>query len=301
MADDLNVSAAGTFEVDTEELDYVVHNGVPLRARLYRPRGRGPFPAMVDAHGGAWIQGSFVNNDPINRRVAAGGVVVMAVDFRLPPAGTYPASVADVNYAIRWLKMNAHRWGTLPELVGAMGTSAGGHLAVLAALKPRDPRYAAVPLPGSAAFDARAACVVTMWPVICPLTRFRENVGRKTAGDESYATRVGSGLDQMKYWLTEDAMADGSPMLALERGDVVEMPDTLYVQALGDNLHPRHCMDRFCAAYARAGGRVETVLVAGEPYDLVRTAPESAEARRATKRMIGFIHECAARATRSRV
>ena len=74
------------FEVETEELDYLSRNGVALRARLYRPRGRGPFPAMVDAHGGAWIQGSFVNNDPINRPIAAGGVVVMAIDYSLPPA-----------------------------------------------------------------------------------------------------------------------------------------------------------------------------------------------------------------------
>src|SRR5262252_10642075 len=108
------------FEVETEELEFLSRNGVPLRARIYRPRGRGPFPAMVDAHGGAWIQGSYVNNDPINLPIAQGGVVVMAIDYRLPPAGTYPASVADVNYAVRWLKMNAERFGTRAELVGTM-------------------------------------------------------------------------------------------------------------------------------------------------------------------------------------
>ncbi|HEX9464882.1 MAG TPA: alpha/beta hydrolase [Alphaproteobacteria bacterium] len=286
------------FDVDTEEFDYVSHAGTQLRARLYRPRGQGPFPAMVDLHGGAWIQGSFANNDPINRPIAAGGVVVLAVDYRLPPAGTYPSSVADVNYAIRWLKMNAERCGTRPELVGVMGTSAGGHLAVLAALKPQDARYAEVPLKGGAAFDARVECVVTMWPVICPLTRFRENLERNARGDQLHADRIGSGLDQMKYWLTEDAMADGSPMLALGRGDRVELPDTLYVQASGDQLHPRHCMDRFCAAYQKAGGWLETVLVEGEPYDLVRSDAGSSEAKRAVKRIIEFIHECKGRAVR---
>jgi acetyl esterase/lipase len=154
------------FEVETEELDFLSRNGVSLGARIYRPRGRGPFPAMVDAHGGAWIQ---------------------AIDYSLPPAGTYPSSVADVNYAIRWLKKHAQRYDTRPEWVGAMGTSSGGHLAVLAAIKPHEPRYANVPLDGGDGLDAEVACVVTMWPVICPLTRFRENVERQASGDQSYA------------------------------------------------------------------------------------------------------------------
>lgn len=283
-------------DVDTHDFDYVSYDGAALKARLYRPRGQGPFPAMVDSHGGAWIQGTLVNNDPINRRVAAGGVVVLAADYRLPPQGTYPASVADMNYAVRWLKKNAEQCATRPELVGLMGTSSGGHLAVLAAMKPFDPRYSAVPLDGGEAFDGRAACVVAMWPVICPFTRYRENLERQARGDAAYAGRAGSGLDQMKYWLSEDAMAEGSPMLALERGDRVELPDTLYIQALCDSLHPRHCMDRFCAGYGKAGGRIETVLVEGEPYDLVRTAPDSAEGRRAIQRAVAFIHECKARA-----
>jgi acetyl esterase/lipase len=104
----------GMFDVDTEEFDYISHGGAPLRARLYRPRGNGPFPAMVDGHGGAWIQGSFALNDSINRRIAAGGIVIMSVDYRLPPAETYPSSVADMNYAVRWLKMNAGRCATRP-------------------------------------------------------------------------------------------------------------------------------------------------------------------------------------------
>ncbi|HEX3970104.1 MAG TPA: alpha/beta hydrolase [Stellaceae bacterium] len=284
------------YEVDTVELDYLTRGNAKLGARIYRPRGRGPFPAMVDGHGGAWIQGSFVNNDPINRRLAAGGVVVMAVDFTLPPAGTYPASVADMNYAVRWLKLNAVKYDTKPEWVGLMGTSAGGHLAVLAALKPQDSRYAALPLAGGKAIDAKVFCVVTMWPVICPYTRFRENLERHERSDQLHADRVGAGLEQLNYWVTEEAMAEGSPMLSVERGDKIAMPDTLYIQASGDKLHPRHCMDRFCVAYRARGGKVEELLVEGEPYDLVRVKADSAEAKRAMNRMIEFVYECKARA-----
>jgi hypothetical protein len=103
----------------------------------------------------------------------------------------------------------------------------------------------------------------------------------------------------MKYWLSEDAMSDGSPMLAVERGDKVAMPDVLYVQATGDNLHPRHCMDRFCAAYRKRGGRAEPLLVEGEPYDFIRSKAECAEAKRAIQRIVEFIHEHKARADRA--
>ncbi|HEY4439795.1 MAG TPA: alpha/beta hydrolase [Candidatus Elarobacter sp.] len=280
-----------TFDVMTEEFEYGAPGGIALRARLYRPQGDGPFPAMVDLHGGAWIQGSFANNDSINRPIAAGGVVVLAADYRIPPQGTYPCSVADANYAVRWLKLNAERFGSRPELVGMMGTSAGGHLAVLAALKPHDPRYAAVPLDGGEEIDARVSCVVTMWPVIEPLSRHRDNVERNRRGDALHADRVGAGMEQMRYWLSEDALADGSPTLALERREKVEQPEILYVQASGDRLHPRASMERFCNAYRAVGGNVEELLVDGEPYDFVRSRADLPEAQRAIRRMIAFIHE----------
>jgi len=226
-----------------------------------------------------------------NRPIAESGVLVLAVDYRVPPAGTYPASVAGANYAIRWLKKSAARYGSRPELVGVMGTSAGAHLAVLSGLKPFDPRYAAIALEGGTHVDATVACVVAMWPVICPATRVQENHDRQTRGDQSLAHRVGAGFAQMAYWVTDEAMADASPMLALERGDAVETPDILHVQAKCDTLHAVHNMERFCTAYRKRGGRVDTELLEGEPYDMVRAAPESPESKRAVQRMIGFIQD----------
>ena len=95
----------------------------------------------------------------------------------------------------------------------------------------------------------------------------------------------------MAYWVSEVSLVDGSPMLALERGDAVATPDILYVQAKCDTLHAGHNMQRFCAAYRKAGGRVEAEMLDGEPYDLIRTAPLSSEARRAVKQMVSFIQD----------
>ena len=281
------VAVARRYDIDIQEVEYLAGSSGPMLARLFVPRGAGTFPAVVDAHGGAWCTGDRTGNDPINEEVARRGVVVASVDFRSPPEAAYPGSVVDLNYGIRWLKANAPRFKSRADLVGAMGTSSGGHLVVLIGMKPRDPRYAARELPG---FDARTRYVVTLWPVICPLARFR-HPGAMAAGEEIYGSEGNPVPMQKKYWLTEDAMAEGSPLLALERGDVVEQPNILYVQHRDDGLHPAEIMDRFAAAYRERGGEIQLENFGGERYDSVRTRPSSEIARRVFDRIAGFIHE----------
>ncbi len=276
------------YEVDIEEVEYLRHDGKPLLARIFKPRGSGPFPAVVEMHGGAWCMGDRNNNDAINRPLASGGVVIAALDFRAPPDATYPGSVADVNFGVRWLKANAARFNTRPDWVGAMGTSSGAHLAVLAAMKPLDPRYAAIAAPqGASRFDARAAYAVALWPVICPLGRYRYAKKRQAEGNP-IQVRTEQIRSQDRYWVTEDAMGEGSPVMALERGDRVETPDVLYLQNPIDDLHPLENLEQFVAAYRKAGGKLQLEMFAGTAYDLVRTQPESAEARRMVEKIVTF-------------
>jgi hypothetical protein len=277
------------YEVDIEEVEFLRHDGTAYIARIHKPRGKGPFPAVVEAHGGAWCEGNRANNDPINSAVAKGGVVVAAIDFRNPPVATYPGSVADVNYGVRWLKANAARFNSRPELVGSMGTSSGGHLVVLNGLKPTDPRYSAVKLPGGETFDARVPYVVSFWPVICPLGRYRDRKA-KPAGEQAYQNRGGAVAQQERYWLTEDAMGEGSCLLALERGDKIEYPHILYIQNPADELHPRHLMEGFINAYRAKGGQLETHFFHGIKYDAPRSDPQGEVARAAVAAAIAFIH-----------
>jgi len=86
---------------------------------------------------------------------------------------------------VRWAKLNARALKTRAELVGLSGQSSGGHLAMLVAMRPRDARYAAIPLPaGSSAQDATVGCVLMSWPVINPLSRYRhaKRARRQSAG-----------------------------------------------------------------------------------------------------------------------
>src|ERR1700738_1848408 len=143
--------------IHNEDLDYLRVGGTSLPARFYRPEGPGPFPAALEVHGGAWTSGDRFNNVAIAEPLAPHGIAVLSIDFRMPPAARYPDTVADGNFGIRFLKANAERFATRQELVGGLGTSSGGPLLLLNALRPRDTRYASDPLPES---DARLAFAV---------------------------------------------------------------------------------------------------------------------------------------------
>lgn len=280
-----------THDLDVTDVEYVRHGGKPLLARLFKPRGAGPFPLIVDLHGGAWCRGDRLNDTAINERLVKSGVIVAALDFRMPPEAPYPASIADIHYAIRWLKTRAAELGSRPDLVGVMGISSGGHQGMLIAMRPRDPRYAAVPLPGGApAVDAGVRCVVLCWPVIDPLARYRYAKKLKEGGTPypEVVDRVLPCHDE--YWRTEEAMAEGSPVLALERGERVELPPVLYLQGTRDVAHPRPDLDRFVTHYRKAGGQVELELFEGEAEGFITRNPGSPAAGQAIEKIIAFVH-----------
>src|SRR5262249_1911073 len=133
--------------------------GRQLMARIYQPQGKGPFPAMLDLHGGAWNRKDRFAEEPMDRAIAASGVLVVAIDLTIAPEAPYPACVQDANYGVRWLKANAAKWNGDASKLGIYGSSSGGHVAELLALRPRDPRYNAIPLEGHAGVDATVAYV----------------------------------------------------------------------------------------------------------------------------------------------
>ncbi len=64
-----------------------------LMARIYQPRGSGPFPVLLDLHGGAWNEKDRFANEPMARAVAESGVLVVSIDLTLGHEAPYPASV----------------------------------------------------------------------------------------------------------------------------------------------------------------------------------------------------------------
>jgi acetyl esterase/lipase len=267
-----------------EDVEYLrPEGGEPLLARFYRPDGAGPFPAVLEVHGGAWTMGDRLNNTAIGDYLAAHGIVVLSIDFRMPPAMRYPETVADVNYGIRYLKANAARFSTRPDLVGGLGTSSGGHLLLLNALRPRDCRYAALPLAGD---DAGLAFAVLCWPVADPLARYR-------AVRERGNTRLVAAHDQ--FWPSESAMGEGSPQLILDRGEPVETPPALIMQGTADDNLTADMARNFATAYGKAGGAIAFHEFAGEPHAFIARDPAAPNAQRALGLIAEFIHRETAR------
>jgi acetyl esterase/lipase len=113
-------------------------DGVELQLDLYLPPTPSP-PLCLWLHGGGWARGSrTVRAAERLLPVAASGVAVAAVQYRLSGEATFPAQLDDVRAAVRWLRRNAADLGLDAERVGVWGASAGGHLAALLALCPDD-------------------------------------------------------------------------------------------------------------------------------------------------------------------
>src|SRR6202167_3915436 len=197
-----DVAIAATHEIATRDIEYRRAEDGPLLARLYQPKGSGPFPALIDVHGGAWAAGDRLNNAPLDEALAKSGIVVLAIDFRMPPKHRYPASIADIHYATRWLKAHAQEFGSRADLVAGLGTSSGAHQLLLSALKPNEPRYAALPLAEAPGIDACLAYLVLRWPISDPLARYHmvKEKGRTPLIQSHDA-----------YWASEDEMGEGSP------------------------------------------------------------------------------------------
>jgi acetyl esterase/lipase len=256
------------FEVDVKDVEYQQLDGAPWLARVYRPIGVGPFPTIVDVHGGAWNNGDRTNDTQLDQALAARGILTVAIDFRQPPQAGYPASVCDMNLAIRWLKVNAADFGGVNR-VGALGVSSGGHLVLLGGIRPRDLRYSALPLGGNPEVDASLAYVVACWPVSDPLYRYQLAV---KAGNQSVVKAHDA------YWGTEAAMSEGNPPLILERGESVDaMPPVLMIQRRVDNAHPLDMQERLVDWYRKRGGQIEMPLfdTIPSPFKLSDEFPET--------------------------
>ncbi len=254
-----------TENITVEDIEYIRYGDRSMILRLFRPAGAGPFPVVLDLHGGAWNKGSIDDCTARDEYLAERGIAAAALDFRHAADG-YPTSLIDINYAVRWLKANAGNYGLDADKVAITGQSSGGHLAMLAAMRPLDSRYASQPLDGPA-IDGRVSCVCMTWPVINPISRYRYALReRNSANPPKWIGDIPERHDI--YWGTEAAMREGNPMLALENGEAVETPPAIWIQGRPDPIHdyrdPESPLDlnepeRFATNYRKAGGEIEIV------------------------------------------
>jgi acetyl esterase len=270
---------AGKVELKVSEVEFRrTPAGRQLMARIYQPQGPGPFPTVLDLHGGAWRRKDRLAEEPMDRAIAASGVLVVAIDLRLSEEAPYPASVQDANYGVRWLKSKAAEWNGDPSKIGVYGSSSGGHVAQLLAMRPRDTRYNAIALPAAPNLDATVAYMASRSPISDPYARFQQAEKKK---------REGMIENSRIYFNPWETIYEGNPQLILERREPVTLVPMLIMQgALDDNVLPA-VQEKFAATYKAAGGVCElTVFVGSEHEWVAKPGPQTDRAREMVKAFI---------------
>jgi acetyl esterase/lipase len=250
----VSYNPSSSFEIKSWDTEFRRAPKRVLMARVYQPQGAGPFPVLLDLHGGAWNNQDRTANQPMDESLAKSGMLVVAIDLTRAPEAPYPASVQDANYGVRWLKHKAREWNGDPSTVAALGSSSGGHEIELCAMRPHDTRYNTHALPEAPNLDASVKYVVARSPVSDPFARFQQAERRK------WEEMIQNSKNYFNPWET---IYEGNPQLILERGEKVSLPPMYILQGeLDDNVLPS-VQERFAATYRAAGGEIEFEVFKG--------------------------------------
>jgi acetyl esterase len=269
---------AAQFEIKVWETEFRRSPQRMLMARIYQPQGAGPFPTLLDLHGGAWNNKDRMANAPMDEAIARSGVLVVAVDMTLAPEAPYPACVQDASYAVRWLKWKAPEWNGDPAGLGVLGSSSGGHVAQLLGMRPRDPRYNAHPLPEAPGVDTTIAYVATRSPISDPYARFQQAQKMKREHMIKNSTTF------FDPW---ESIYEGNPQQMLDRREAVSLPPMLIMQGgLDDNVIPP-IQEKFAASYRAAGGECQLEVFEGSTHEWVaEPGPQTTRAHQMVKDFI---------------
>ena len=232
------------------------------KALVYRPAGKGPFPALVCVHGGAWVSGDRFATSGFAELVAATGIVVMAIDTRLAPRHPYPAAVEDVNCAVRWLKAHAGQYDIDAANVGGLGVSSGGYLVLLASLRTgKTPFGGETPagMPQGTDPDAAMAFVVTCSGVLDPVARYR-------MAQENGMTDIMA--CHHAFFGTVPAMEAASVSRLFENGMDRNLPKALFFQGSDDIRLPEDTALRMARLWQEHGGQAQAVIGEGEGHSV---------------------------------
>ena len=267
------------FELEITEVEYRrTARGRSLVARIYQPLGTGPFPVVLDLHGGGWNFKDRRAEEPFDRALASAGALVVAVDLTLAPEAPYPASVQDANYAVRWLKVKAGAWNGDASRIGVFGSSTGGHLAELLAMRPRDPRYNALPLQESPDLDATVDYVITRSPISDPFARCQNMQEMNNAAMVRF---------HEAFFIPWETIHESNPQEILDRCEAIALTPLLIMQGgIDDNVRPT-LQTRFVEAYRAAGGSCDYAIFEGCQHEWVATpGPETDRAYELAKAFI---------------
>ena len=296
MAVSVRFDPSAPHEVEESDTPFARPGGTELLARVYRPRGEpaAPLAALVDVHGGAWSRGDRTTGALHCRALAASGLVVASLDFRQGPDHKHPAASADVAAGVRYVRAHAERLGIDRRRVGLVGSSSGGQLALLQAVKPGVAEHAGTPtvLPdgslGASAGDDAVAFVLALYPVADPLARYRYVLSRQDEPAQPSGFQAKRLIDAHHgYFADEAAMTQASVTRVVSAGEARALPAAWVAQPDLDDNVPAAITEALIVAYRQAGGRIEHTHFPGARHTFIQVP--SADTDKAIALMRDFI------------
>ena len=271
------------FELKVSEVPFRKNNaGRQLMARIYQPvpskSNPGPFPVLLDLHGGAWQRKDRTAEEPMDRAIASSGVLVVAIDMTLSKEAPYPACVRDASYGIRWLKTKAAQWKGDATTLGLYGSSSGGHVAELLMLRPDDARYNSIPLEGAPNVDTSVLYVATRSPISDTFARYEQAV-RKPNENLQQASKA--------FFNPWETIHEGNPIEIIERKERIGKRPLLVMQgALDDNVLPA-AQEKFVKTFKAAGGDVTFKIFENSVHEWVaEPGPQTTAAQEMVRQFI---------------
>jgi pectinesterase len=233
----------------TRNIEYARYGEGPgLQLDLYlppRPEQRRR-PLIVVIRGGGWHQTDKEGFGFIAAYLAKAGFAAVSIEYRPAAKALFPAALQDAKAAVRWARANADRYGFDPDRIGAMGGSAGGHLAALLATTAGDPRFEGPG--GNAGEPSRVAAVVAM----SADTDFRGEWS-----DPEVMALLGPGLHE-----GDERLGLASPVTHV----TAQAAPLLLIHSRTDDNVPFEQSLKFKARYEAAGVPIELITLEDAPH-----------------------------------
>lgn len=242
------------------DISYSQTNPDICKIDVYIPAGKGPHPSVLLIHGGGWSKGDKRQWAQLAIKLAIDGFACVSATYRLAPDYRFPAQVEDVRLAMQWVKKNGNQYNMKVDRVGAVGSSAGGHLVLmLCTIGPKDSLGVTDEL---TIRDTRPSAAV----VYNPVTNFLDTwENMKPSLHESYAGLFGGTAEEM-----EAVYRQASPALRVTG----EEPPMVFLEVTKDDLTPKPIPEDMVKRLTEKGVAAELVMFQdmthGFGYDLLK-------------------------------
>lgn len=264
---------------ETESVVYARPEGKELKGTLYLPRNGNEEmrPAVVLIHGGAWLTGSRRQLYWYGRRLAEHGYVALTISYRTMPGAPFPAQVHDGKAAVRWLRSRAEDLRVNPERIGALGTSAGGHVALMLAFTKPEDGLEGTENPG---WPSDVQAVVSLYGPT-DLTRFKQSE-KKWSTDIFWGPYVRSYVGKAAP-AGVDPMAAASPITYVD----ADAPPVLLVHGTDDKLVPLEQSEELLERLEQAGCTASLIRVPKHSHSFDHIFPTAR--RRVFRQVLEFL------------